>query len=279
MRGGFPDADTLRALIVRELGHRQERVFSVMCEGRKVWVKRPVPHKRRVWHRCQRVAAAIVRVPMLAVTADTEGSRALTRECRIIGALRAKGVSVPEILAEEADWVALGDLGRSLADQVRAAPTPDAARRLVEAGAHALARLHALGAWHGNPLLRNIAGAPERLGFLDFEEDPARRMSPLECQTRDVLFYLFSVGAFSGEALTLQQAALAAYLEQAAPEVRRRLRRVAWGAAPLALLLSPLRRRAGRDVRQGLDAWRVLFAMRDHDQPRGRSKTRGVTVT
>lgn len=260
--------DYLRQRVLAVLPIEPGRIFRLDIGGRTVWIKRAVVNKHRVWHRWQRCAATLLRSPLLAMTADTAGPSALAREARIIAALRAKGAAVPDVLLAEPEWLVLGDLGPSLDAQINQAQTRETAEMLVRSGAEALARLHTMGAWHGNPLTRNIAGPADRLAFLDFEEDPARHMSVAHCQTRDVLFYVFSVGRYAKRHPALQAVALRAYLKQAKPEVVARLHGVSRMLAPVAWGLRPVRRWAGRDVRQGVDAASALaFALNVMPKP------------
>lgn len=156
-------------------------------------MKRATPRKLKTIHRLQRVVAAIFPIRLLRFTVNTEGQASLDREVVIMDRLRARGARVPELAARGAGWIALTDLGLTLEDQLRTAANRSEAMALGTAGAEALLILHRRNGWHGNPQARNLAGRPDQIGFIDFEEDVGACLGRDASQIRDWLLFLSSL--------------------------------------------------------------------------------------
>lgn len=249
------------------IGGRRERVFACEVEGRRVWIKRAITGKMLLGHRVQNLAAWLLRLELLRLTNDVAGGATLSREERVIRALAAKGARVPEVLARGEDYLVLSDLGPSLREQMRGAETPVQVKALALDAACALRRLHADGAWHGNPLVRNMAGEPERIGFLDFEEDPAAVMSVEACQARDVLLFLYSLAPFEKRVPGLMREVAGVVFEGRSEAVLAHLRMARRATAPVLVPLRLLRRGLGRDGRTALDVFATLDLVRRPFRP------------
>lgn len=250
----------IEAALLRE----PARVFACEIEGRRVWVKRAVKTKLRFGHRVQDWAAMLFGLELLRQTA---GGETLEREAKILRALKAKGVCVPELIAEGDGWLALSDLGDSLRLQLDQATGPEEVRGLVLTAAHALRHLHANGAWHGNPLVRNLAGPAHRVGFIDFEEDPAERMSEAACQARDILLFLFSLKTFEKRVPGLMRETTSVLVEGLPSAVLAQLRMTRRAVAPVLFLLRPFGRWLGRDGRSVLALHAALDVVRKPVRP------------
>jgi tRNA A-37 threonylcarbamoyl transferase component Bud32 len=240
------EGGALRAEIEAALLREKGRVFALHASGRRLWVKRAVKTKLRVGHRLQDWAAVLLGVELLRQTA---GGETLDREARILRALAAKGVRVPEVVAQGEDWLALSDLGDSVRVQMDRAATPSELRALVLTAAYALRHLHANGAWHGSPLVRNLVGQSNRIGFIDFEEDPAASMSEAACVARDILLFLFSLSPFEKRVPGILNEAVSVLVNGQGAAVVAHLRAARRAVAPILFGLRPFRRWMGRDVR------------------------------
>jgi tRNA A-37 threonylcarbamoyl transferase component Bud32 len=235
------------------------RIYAIERERKLQWVKVAVPAKHRFWHRWQNLLAAVLRMPSLRWTADTAGDAALAREARIIARLRARGVRVPEVIALTEDRLILSDLGPDLDRQMKAASSTAQAEAVALRGIAALQDLHARGGWHGNPLLRNLAGTEPSIGFIDFEEDPGAVMSVVSCQTRDIILYLLSLAPYASRYPRIVDLAAATYLKNANAAVIAQLRIVRWLLAAPAILLWPFHRLQRGDLPKVLRTWRALW--------------------
>lgn len=251
-------ADSFVNAVERALAGSRGRVVRMEFDGRVAWVKRAVTTKVKRTHRLQDALARLLRVDLMRFTCDVSGQATLEREAAIIRALAAKGVRVPEVLAIGPGWLAIGDLGESLRKQLDRAAGQGELRAIAFVAAHAVRRLHASDAWHGNPLVRNMAGDLDRVGFLDFEEDPAKHMGADSLRARDLLLFLFSLAPFERRAPGLLKEAAAIVLKGQPEAAVSKLRTIHRVFAPVAWMLSPFRRVLGRDVRTSLDLHQAL---------------------
>lgn len=254
--------EKLDQAVARALQAKRARVVRMDHEGRVVWIKRAVHSKKRYGHRLQDALARMLGIDLLRLTCDVAGQQTLLREIAIIRALATKGARVPEVLGVGEGWLALGDLGECLRRQLDRADGSGERRTLALAAAHALRNLHAIGAWHGNPLVRNMAGPVNDIGFIDFEEDPAKHMDVASCQTRDILLFLFSLAPFEAKSPGLLREAAAVGLQGRPEAVIAKLRFMHRLISPLFIVLTPVRMLLGRDVRQAMDLCAALDVVR-----------------
>src|SRR5262249_57919037 len=90
---------------------------------------------------------------------------------RGLAELQGEGVNVSGVVGTGHAAVVLGDNGSSFNTCLREAD--EAGRdRLVMAAMQAIAEAHARGAYFGQPLPRNLTWDGQKVGFIDFEEDP-----------------------------------------------------------------------------------------------------------
>lgn len=165
-------------------------VSAVRFEGEPAWCKR-YGSTRRTWRlkALDRVARVLDLAP-LRPPPHPVGTEACETEIRRLAELAAQGVRVPRVLARGADHLVLSDIGPTLASRLRGAAPAEAAR-LFRQAAGAIAGVHRQAGYLGQPLARNIAiDDAGRVGFLDFEEDPAQVMSLCDAQVRDWLLFV-----------------------------------------------------------------------------------------
>lgn len=259
--------EKLNKAVSRALSENRARVVKVDCEGTVVWVKRAVRTKKRFGHRVQDMLARLLRIDLLRLTCDVTGRPALDREAAIIRALAAKGARVPEVIGVDDDWLAISDLGENLRRQMDRAGDVRELRDIALAAAYALRKLHAIDAWHGNPLVRNMAGPTDRIGFIDFEEDPAKHMDRASCRARDILLFLFSLAPFETRSPGLLREAALVVVQGQPDEVIAKLRFTRRLAAPLNRVLTPAKAVLGRDVRQAMSLCTALEVVRKRSKP------------
>jgi len=240
------------------------RVFALRWENRRIWIKQAVPAKQKVWHRLQRFAANITGIPLLRPTVSPGGRAGLEREADTLRNLADKGILVPDLVGVAENWIAMGDNGGILQarieDDVRAG-NEDAVHRLLGEAGRALAGLHYEGLAHGAPLLRNMTiRDDDRIGFIDFEEDPNARMPVIDAQARDILLFVFSIQREFKKRPELLRAGWNAYVNavnEQAPQLVP-LRKVIKFLRPIYLVLRPFHRWLGTDAINGLWAYRTL---------------------
>lgn len=246
--------DALRARAAAP-GPRIERMETA---GRIVWIKRPGETQATRWHALQRLAARLAPHPMLRVTVDGGGPASIERERARIGAFRAAGFLVPEVLLDLPDALVLSDLGSNLG-QVHKGDEPAFRRALPPLG-ETLGRVHDCGLVHGRPSRRDLVWHEGEIGFLDFEEDPLAAMPLTVAQARDVVL-LFVDLARSGLDAEGLGAVWNAYAPHLSPERHEALRAVVGPAARIGAVFGPfLKPFAGRDLKAPIAAARFLGA-------------------
>jgi tRNA A-37 threonylcarbamoyl transferase component Bud32 len=219
--------------IVADPQYAGRRVFAVIRNGERHWVKRSGKNYRNIF---QRLLA-----PNLSALRD---------EALAMVALRRRGMLVPSVVHESDDFIVMSDAGESLQPLLQQA---DPLQRIgyVEQVADALGELHRAGGWHGNAVLRNFTLRDGRIGMLDFE-NTAQRMVSLNVRQAYDLWQALHTSANYPEADRLARAFLARY--RPSSRALAYLRLAAWGMSPAYLLLVPFRALLKRDFRQAVDS-------------------------
>ena len=208
------------------------RVFALRWKNRRIWIKQAVPAKQKGWHHLQRFLATITGIALLRPTVSPGGKEGLETEANTLRKLSERGILVPDLVGVTEDWIAIG-----------------------------LAKLHQAGVAHGAPLLRNLTiRDDDKIGFIDFEEDPNERMPIIDAQARDILLFVFSIQREFKKRPELLRTGWRAYVDQAgfvAPQMVP-LRKIVKVLRPVYLMLRPFRRWLGTDAINGLLAYRIL---------------------
>lgn len=214
------------------------RIATLMLGGGRVWVKYGGKDYRNGFQRIiDRIGGFRHTLP--------PGRLRLYREVTHIRLLSRMGLCVPRVVAVGRDYIALSDIGETIETLLR--PLPDAASRApyLQAAASSLGILHRKGGWHGNAKLRNFTWDGRQAGMIDFEESGS--IWPLFYkQAKDVFMLIGSMHKFDpdGALITLM---LDSYRQQ---RCLMPLYVSACALLPLYLLLWPLRKVLGRDVRE-----------------------------
>jgi tRNA A-37 threonylcarbamoyl transferase component Bud32 len=218
------DIETLLTVMVSG----STRVERVSLSARQVWIKRYGTKKPSFWRHLQTLFSRIVPIAFLRPCAYLSAQQMAERETRRIRLFKERNVAVPEVLYASNGAIVLSDAGITVQRRLAQLRDGDPAAHddLMVACAAELGRLHAKGLCHGRPYPRDMFFVGNRLGFMDFEEDPQTVM-PLEvAQARDVwlLFLQIATGARLG--LATQNRAYEAWSEQAPAAARAELQRL-----------------------------------------------------
>ncbi|MDR7123371.1 phosphotransferase [Pseudotabrizicola sp. 4114] len=145
-----------------------------------------LPDGGRVW--LKRVEQATGRMRLQ----KGNGLSAFVAEREALRLLHAKGVPVPEVIAEGPDYLLLPDLGPTLSALIRdhTHPMPDRIAAFAAAGA-ALAGLHRAGYAHGRPALRDFCWQSGQLRMIDLERFRSYKRSPV-VRAMDVVIFTHS---------------------------------------------------------------------------------------
>ncbi|NEX45997.1 lipopolysaccharide kinase InaA family protein [Pseudotabrizicola algicola] len=191
-----------------------------------------LPDGGRVW--LKRVEQATGRMRLQ----KGSGQSAFVAEREALHLLHAKGVPVPEVIAEGPDYLLLPDLGPTLASLLATPDHPAADRMAAFAAAgRALAGLHRAGFSHGRPALRDFCWSGGQVRLIDLERFRNRRRGAM-MRALDVVIFTHSwfaadYGKAAGPEL---DAALAAYRQEAPGGLWPALARLVRLLAPLSLL-------------------------------------------
>lgn len=235
-----------------------------LLHGQQVWLKKAGTRHARWPYWVLGALARTARLPLLAPVPNLGGPEAIATEARRLRALAARGLRVPQVLAEGAPGLLLAHLGLpgqdtpSLAVEMHAAvrARPQAMLGLFHQGLDALGTAHAAGACLSQAFARNLVRCPDGvIGYVDFEDDPAAVLALPQCQARDLLCYLHSTALHLQEAGALPAAreVWADWLELQPTVVqallRTSVRQMRW------LRRLPTDRRWGRDLQRARAAW------------------------
>lgn len=218
------DIETLLTALVNG-SRRVERVSLSSCG---VWIKRYGTERPSVWRHLQTILSRIVPIAFLRPCAYLSPWQMAERETGRIVLFKERGIPVPDLLYVSNGAIMLADAGMTVQQRLRQLRDSDPVAHddLMVVCAAELGRLHAKGLCHGRPYPRDMFFVGNRLGFMDFEEDPQTVM-PLEvAQARDVwlLFLQIATGARLG--LQTQNRAYEAWLEHAPAAARAELQRM-----------------------------------------------------
>lgn len=166
------------------------RIQCLEFGGRKVWVKRAVK-RLHPGHYLQMAMAIGLPGTIYRPSPPETGEAASRGEAERLRQFRAKGIDVPDLLYEGPGVLVLGDCGPTVEARLAGLrQNGDAAAHdaLLLAMARGMAAVHAAGLVHGRPHPRDMFVRDDRVGFMDFEQNPLRAMSLDRAQARDALF-------------------------------------------------------------------------------------------
>lgn len=218
-----------------------------------------LPGGGRVW--LKRVEQATGRMRLQ----KGNGLSAFVAEREALRLLHAKGVPVPEVIAEGPDYLLLPDLGPNLASLMQDPSHPAADRTAAfSAAGFALAGLHRAGFSHGRPALRDFCWQNKELRLIDLERFRNRKRSAL-VRALDVVIFTHSWFAIDHDTAPGPEldAALAAYRSAAPQGLWQALRRLTRLLAPLGVLARGIARisKPSRDVQAILPTLAYLRAL------------------
>lgn len=232
----------------------------VLVNGELVWLKRYDSGRRSLRLGLLDVVARRLGLEPLRPPPHPGGTRAMRLERRRIEQLAAQGVHVPKVVEARPDALLLSDIGPSLSSRLRACDSPERLDGLVAAAAGAIRRAHDRGAYLGQPWPRNLTVQGDRIGFLDFEEDPLDVMPLAQAQARDWLLFAHGATRFYRE----RPDALAHILRDA---LRTAPAEVTGSMAAVGARLEPLTRRLRGLGTSARTLWRSTTVIRSATAP------------
>lgn len=240
------------------------RTMKRNLNGQAIWFKRGLPHVRKArLRRLRNFIAQLNNNPMYYSTEVTTPDE-FNGEIKRLQKLHRRGVRVPDIIAYDQHWVAMSDIGPSLRSLLGNIATTDPAQlnRVLIQAATELGKLHQQGMWHGRPALRDITWDGENIGFVDFEEDPAQHMAPLQCQARDLLAFIHSLSNYFEQHSATMRQCIMAYRRYAPEPVWQEASRIATSMWACYGILAVFHRLFGKEGRQVYQTLRILTSRR-----------------
>ncbi|CAN5670649.1 hypothetical protein BH23PSE2_BH23PSE2_13570 [soil metagenome] len=231
-------------------------VEPTVVAGRRAWRKQYAGSQRRWALALLAGIARMLQAPPLRPPPRQAPEQARALEERRLRTLQAQAVRVPGILDSGPDWLALEDMGPTLATCLHAVSgDPHATDELARRAIAAITAAHRGGAYFGQPLPRNLALDDRGVGFLDFEEDPLEVMTLEQAQARDWLLFGYGIARYYDDRPQALAALLDEALTAAPPSVSGSVREVGGRLQPLARLARYCGRRA-RSFAHAVDALR-----------------------
>ena len=241
-------------------------VVSLRIGNERVWLRKAGPrHGRWRYHLLAALARAL-RLDVLMPVPNPGGDAAITIEAQRLIALRAAGLRVPRLLAQQPGGLLISDLGQSrratmtLLERLEnaALESPTALLGAWRDGLIAIGLAHQRGQYLSQAFARNLVQCADGVvGYIDFEDDPGATLTLAQCQTRDWLSYLHSTAmlieaAAPQAAGALWRAALAADSAEVNARLSQAAQRMRW------LRRLPQGRRWGRDTQRVRATARLL---------------------
>lgn len=189
------DHDTLVSVAQARKAGNPKRLFKIEWDGGVYWLKQPTRPKRpRVWPaRLLKAAAWLFKLDILKPTMRMGTLHDLHIEQARVAEWNRLGLPAPALVAHGDDWFLMRDCGTILPVALPGL-TPGEQTDILQRTLDTLQGVHARGACHGRPMIKDIALSPSGdITLLDFEETPLDVMSLEQAQARDLLVFLSSV--------------------------------------------------------------------------------------
>lgn len=187
------DVETLLCVLVGE----SMRVQKVVLSSRTVWIKRYGTEKPMWWRYLQELLASLIPAPCLRPSPCLLPAEMAERERRRMELFSLRGFATPDVLHASHGIMVLADVGMTVQARLRQLKCCDPATHddLLVACANELGRLHAAGLCHGRPYPRDMFFAGNRIGFMDFEEEPQAVMPLAVAQARDIWLLFLQIAS------------------------------------------------------------------------------------
>ena len=178
-----------------------------LSDGLVVWIRKAGARNPAWRYALLGMITRPLRLGVLKPVPNLGGEKAIAVEEKRLRELKAAGISVPEVLAHQADALMLSHLdGKQLDTQIEQEAR---GKHLTawNAGLNAIGEVHRKGQFLSQAFARNIMISGKDVSFLDFEDDPSEVLTLAECQSRDWLCYLHSTSLMLKKYGLLERAA------------------------------------------------------------------------
>jgi len=125
-------------------------------------------------------------------TVSYGGAQSLRQEAERLIVLRSYGISVPNVLLVEDDFLVTEDCGVQLQEWIETLPDIGERQYWLKQAIQLLLRVHQAGFAHGRPMPKDMLIRDNILTLIDLEDDPLQVMSLPEAQARDVWLFFYA---------------------------------------------------------------------------------------
>ncbi|PSJ79519.1 hypothetical protein C7N83_11690, partial [Neisseria iguanae] len=164
----------------------------ILAGGKVVWIRRAGPHNPAWRYWLMGMLAKLLHAKVLTPVPNLGGPAAIAIETARLNELSAAGIYVPKLLARQANALMISNIpGSNLLERIK----QEAIRHDLSswhAGLLAISHVHAKRQFLSQAFARNMVIQGRRVGFIDFEDNPAAALDIIQCQSRDWLCYLQS---------------------------------------------------------------------------------------
>lgn len=177
----------------------KQRIEKITTEQGVYWLKKAAPARGIFRYHALNLFSWLLRLPLLKAVPQPGGKQAIANELQRLTALHQAGVLVPRIMAHEADWLLIEDVGVSIVRTLKQKSTAQSTRQqLFKQCLQAIKKLHQQKQYLSQGFIRNMLfdEASNDIAFIDFEDDPLQVMSLAEAQARDLLLLVNSTARF-----------------------------------------------------------------------------------
>lgn len=254
------DVATLLAALVSDA----KRVESVSLSCGTVWIKRHGDKGRRMIVAVQNAFAHLLRLPFMRPSPAETAEGMVGRDLRRIARFSQAGVPTASVIYSSGGAIVLSDIAPTVHNQLRSLRKTDPAAhdRLLIFCCAELGRLHAAGLCHGRPYPRDMFIKDERLGFIDFEEEPEAVMPMETAQARDLWLLFLQLSERASDRKETQDRAYGAWAAAAPKAAIAELGKITHSMGRFLWLARLIGRiHMGRDLRQFILATTYLTTM------------------
>lgn len=191
--------DDPKAFLNTCIQDQSQGVRHYRFNGFKVWVKKAMPRHGAWKYWPLSFLSLMTGVSMLKPVPNFGGEQAIHTEIQRLESLRKAGVRVPEVLATADNGFMMRDMGsderpaQSLVKAMKHAGSAEDCLFWMQKGAEALVAVHSKGCWLSEAFGRNILiDAEGEIAFIDFEVDPVKLLTFVDCCARDWMTFTYS---------------------------------------------------------------------------------------
>ena len=185
--------------LLDSLPQQQATMAPHTFKGEKVWLKRAAKRNSRLAYAPLSLLAAWFKLDLLKPVPNVGGEQSILTEAMRIETLRQAGIEVPLILAKTPQALLLADAGTStqpavtLLEKLKSTNDPEHIDQTLARSIKALNCVHKRDCYLSEGFARNILVTDEKTIFIDFETDPGRVHTPIDCMVRDWYCFIFSL--------------------------------------------------------------------------------------